>query len=402
MMKKYFSVMLIGFVLSLMISGCAAKKQAPLFPLMRLSVSDYPEFGDDMAYDGLRHGISQSISYLKQVPADKKFQFGEDMFDAAHMIRSLEHFLDVTDKRPSARELKKFIASNYLVYKSVGAGEEGNVLFTGYYEPLLHGSLYKNNEYKFPVYARPDDLMTIELSSFSPEFKGKKITGRLADQTFVPYYERKEIEEQGVLENKAEVIAWVRDRISLFFLQIQGSGKISLDNGKIINVHYNSQNGQPYRSIGKLLIEKGKIPKEEMSMQRLREYLREHPEEAEPILNHNASYVFFSLEEEGPFGALNVTLTPGRSIAVDRRVFPLSGLAFIETQKPLTDGSGKISRWINFPRFVLSQDTGGAIRGPGRADIFWGNGAYAEIAAGYMQHRGNLYLLILKPEITSS
>jgi membrane-bound lytic murein transglycosylase A len=394
-MKKYVLVMIVAGLL--IFGGCAAKKPPPPFPLMKIPPSEYPGFSDDMAYDGLSHSISQSLEYLRRVPPEKTFQFGGESFDAAHMIRSLENFLRFIETNPSGQELTKFIRSNYLVYKSVGSDEEGRMLFTGYYEPLLYGSLYKSNKYNFPVYGRPQDLMTIDLSLFSSDFEGRTITGRLADQTFLPYPERKEIEEQGVLEGKAEAIAWVSERVDLFFLQIQGSGKIRLDNGDIINVHYNSQNGRPYRSIGKLLIDQGKIPKKEMSMQRIREYLRNHPDEVQDILNYNPSYVFFSLEDGGPFGALNVTLTPGRSLALDRKIFPLSGLSFIETHKPLLDGSGKISKWVNFSRFVLNQDTGGAIRGPGRADLFWGNGDYAEIAAGYMQHRGSLYLLVLKP-----
>ena len=134
-----------------------------------------------------------------------------------------------------------------------------------------------------------------------------------------------------------------------------------------------------------------------MSMQKIREYLRSHPEEAENILNYNPSYVFFKIEKDGPLGCLNVKLTPGRSIALDRRIFPLPALVFIETQKPLITADGQISSWTDFGRLVLSQDTGGAIRGPGRADLFWGNGPYAEIAAGHMQHPGRLYFLILKP-----
>ena len=136
-----------------------------------------------------------------------------------------------------------------------------------------------------------------------------------------------------------------------------------------------------------------------MSMQKIREYLNHHPEEIEEILNYNPSYVFFKLVEDSPLGCLNVKLTPGRSIALDRRIFPLPSLAFIEAKKPLVSADGQIREWTDFSRFVSSQDTGGAIRGPGRADLFWGNGKYARIAAGYMQHTGKLYFLILKQDV---
>jgi membrane-bound lytic murein transglycosylase A len=172
-----------------------------------------------------------------------------------------------------------------------------------------------------------------------------------------------------------------------------------LAQGGHLNVHYHVVNGHPYRSIGRMLIDEGKITKEEMSMQKIRSYLKEHPGEVDRVLNYNPSYVFFKLEEEGPVGFLQVKLTPVRSIALDRRLFPPAALAFIETERPELDHYGEIFEWRDLKAFVLNQDTGGAIRGPGRADLFWGNGHYAEVAAGYMQHPGRLYFLVLKPDI---
>lgn len=396
-MKRHLWLLGICCLLIGMISGCAApEKEVSPFPLMRISPSEYPEFADDMAYEGLARGISKSLDYLDRVSGNRTFEFGGDIFDTAHMARSLTHFLNFIRTNPSPRQLREFIASDYLVYRSVGNEETGQVLFTGYYEPLLHGSLDKSRRYRFPVYTRPRDLMTIDLSLFSPEFEGKKITGRLEGRTFIPYYDRSEIDQKQVLKDKADVIAWVDDLVDLFFLQIQGSGKIALDNGQKMNVHYHSQNGRPYRSIGSLLIREGKVSREEMSMQKIREYLSLHPGEVKSILNYNPSYVFFQTEEGGPYGAINVALTPGRSLAVDRRIFPMAALSFVETQKPRVDVSGTILDWTDCTRFVLNQDTGGAIKGPGRADLFWGHGEYAEVAAGHLKHRGNLYLLVLK------
>ncbi len=385
--------------------GCAADKSLP--PLLRLSPSDYPVFTDDMHYGGLAESIGQSLRYLKRVPAERRFFFGgnsetdfpdADSYNAAHMIRSLETFLAFLEQRPSAKEMQTFIRTHYLVYKSSGSGEKNQVLFTGYYEPLLRGSLQKSAEYPWPVYGPPHDLLTADLSLFSSEYKGKTLIGRVEGKRFLPYYERKEI-DNGALAGKAPELLWVDDAVDLFFLQIQGSGKIALENGETVNVHYHSKNGRPYRSIGKILIEEKKIARELMSMQKIREYLRTHPEEQERILHANPSYVFFSVEKEGPLGALNVRLTPGRSLAADRKIFPMSALAFVQTQRPLTgDASGKALAWIDFSRFLLNQDTGGAIKGPGRADIFWGHGDYAVTAAGHLKHPGSLYFLVLRPE----
>ncbi len=410
-MTRFYCISRFVIIFVLFVGGCAAVKKEPSVirkaALARISLSEYPVFADDMLYDGLEHSICKSISYLKQVPSDKSFMFGKDSFTADHLIRSLQYFLTCIQAKPLKHDLNRFIRSNFLVYRSIGcnggsnggSNGSGKVLFTGYYEPILEGSLTQSDEFRFPVYAWPDDLAVIDLSLFSPKFSDKKIIGRFFENKVVPYHERREIEHEGCLEGKAEPVAWVKDRVDLFFLQIQGSGKICLDNGKTINVHYHTSNGRPYRSIGKYLIEKGKIPRPEMSMQKIRAYLRDNPEELDTVLYYNPSYVFFKIEKDGPLGCLNVKLTPGRSIALDRKIFPKAALAFIKTKKPLIDGAGKIHIWKDCNRFVLNQDTGGAILGPGRGDIFFGNGRYAEIAAGHMQHPGELYFLILKPEI---
>ncbi len=386
---------------SFFITGCSVLKIHPSlkdeFAMQKVSSSNYPEFLDDMLCYGLENGILQSILYLKRVSSSKQFRFGEDSFNAAHMIKSMEHFLNFIQTCPSKKDLNKFIKSNYLVYKSIG-GSNGDVLFTGYYEPVLQGSLEQSNEYRFPIYARPCDLTTVDLSLFIPALNNKKIIGRYTGHTVVPYFERNDIEYNAALKGKAKKIAWIKDPVDLFFLQIQGSGKIYFDNKNIINVHYDITNGRPYRSIGKLLIEEGIIERSEMSMQKIRAYLKENPEKVRTILTFNPSYVFFKIEEDGPLGCIGVKLTPGRSIALDRKIFPLSVLGFIETKKPLINVDGKIHNWITFSRFVLNHDTGGAICGPGRADLFWGNGTYAETAAGHMQHNGKLYFLVLKPD----
>jgi membrane-bound lytic murein transglycosylase A len=314
------------------------------------------------------------------------------------MIKSLKKFLHFIRGKPSGHEMDAFIASNYMVYQSIGRENAGDVFFTGYYEPILMGSTDKSPDYRFPVYPRPSDLVDIDLSRFSSRFKGNKIIGKVTGKTVVPYDERKLIEKNKSFGARAKPLAWVNDPVDLFFLHIQGSGKIYAEDGKTINIHYHMTNGRPYRSIGKLLIDQGKIDRPEMSMQKIRAYLKKHPDELETILHYNPSYIFFKIEKDGPLGFLEVKLSPGRSIALDRRLFPLAGLAFIETQKPVIDGSGKIHEWVDFGRFVTNQDTGGAIRGPGRADLFCGNGRYAEIAAGHMKHPGRLYFLVLKPE----
>ena len=392
------SWLVVGTVL--LLSGCAPVKTATVGEtppaLVKLSPSGYPLLTDDLNFEGLNHGILMSLAYLRKIPQDRAFAFGADSYTAAHLIRSMEMFQKFIQNKPSADQINDMIRKDFNVYRAAGATEK--VLFTGYYEPVLKGSLKQTAIYRYPIYCRPDDLVTVDLSAFSAKYAGETIVGRYTGQTLVPYYDRKAIENREIFKDRAPALAWVGDPVDLFFLHIQGSGKILLDQGKMLNVHYLVSNGHPYRSIGKALIDQGKIPKSEISMQAIRAYLKAHPEEQAAILSANPSFVFFKTETDGPLGNLNVPLTPGRSIAVDKKIFPPAALMFIQAQKPVMTEAGGLGAWEDFGRFALNQDTGGAITGPARADIFWGNGPYAELAAGHLQHRGDMYFLILKPE----
>jgi membrane-bound lytic murein transglycosylase A len=240
--------------------------------------------------------------------------------------------------------------------------------------------------------------MRIDLSLFSEKFKGESIVARIEGKKVQPYYSRYQIEAEKALEGKNLEIAWLKDPLDVTFLHIQGSGRLKLPDGKELLVNYQASNGRPYRSIGRYMIEKGFLVREGMSMQGIRKYLTEHPEVLNEVLNSNPSYIFFQQVEKGPLGSLGVLLTPGRSVALDSRIFPKGALGFISCQKPLINDRGDIISWTPFSRFVLNQDTGGAIKGAGRADIFWGSGPYAELTAGHLQHEGELYILIKKGE----
>jgi len=384
------------FIVLVVFIGCSVTPQPVLQPVDSYRL---PDFDDDLQYIGLEESLERSLEYLRIIPADRRFQFGADSYSAAHLLRSLEVFGEFIRTEPDSTALKRFITERFRVYQSVGNGPKRQVLYTGYYEPLLSGRSLPDARFDIPVLGRPDNLVKVELQAFSQQYPQAVLTGRLTSEgTVVPYYERREIEETGALKGSAPILTWLESEVDLFFLQIQGSGRVFLEDGRILHVHYDSSNGQPYRSIGKLLIDEGKIPLEEMSMQKIRAYLEKHPGEMRRVLNYNPSYVFFKLEEEGPLGCLNVKLTPGRSIALDRSIFPLPALVYMKAEKPLIDGAGQIVGWQPFSRFGVSQDTGGAIKGPARADLFWGSGTYAEIAAGHMRHRGGLYMLVLKPE----
>jgi membrane-bound lytic murein transglycosylase A len=280
--------------LIILLSGCTGFKASPVVEtlpaLLRLLPSAYPVLTDDLGYEGLEHGIQMSLTYYKKIPQDRIFVFGEESYTATHLIRSLEVFQDFIQDKPSSDQLNAMVRKDYYVYRAAGISEK--VLFTGYYEPVLKGSRTETPIYRYPIYCRPDDLVTVDLFAFSPKYAGETITGRYTGQSVVPYYDRKAIETREIFMNRVQALVWVDDPVDLYFLHIQGSGKVMLNQGDTLNVHYHVTNGHPYRSIGKVLIDQGKISRAEMSMQAIRAYLKANPEEQAAILNANPSYVF--------------------------------------------------------------------------------------------------------------
>lgn len=362
------------------------------------SISLTPEISDDLDKESLRSAIVQSIAYLTKLPPDTVVGEQPRRFTAKQVLESLVAFEETLDRRECARCWAEEIAARFEFVPSSNDPGAETVLFTGYFQPVLDASLSPTAEYRYPIYAKPADLIIAEQVTLEPKLTVEKLAGRLHEERFVPYYSRREIDDLGVLRHRGYEIAWVKDPIDLFFLHIQGSGILRLRGGRRVQIGYAASNGRPYRSIGRLLIDNGKIPKEEMSMQRLRRYLLERPEERGAVMSFNESYIFFRVIESGPLGSLEVPLTAGRSIATDSRIFPKGALAFVITHRPILDSAGHLVRWQAFARFVLNQDTGGAIRGLQRADLYFGAGDQAGAEAGFMNSQGKLYFVALKDE----
>jgi membrane-bound lytic murein transglycosylase A len=244
-----------------------------------------------------------------------------------------------------------------------------------------------------PLYGRPPDLVSVDLGSFREDLKGRRIAGRVEEGKLVPYADRQAI-EQGALAGHDLELVWVDDPIDAFFLQIQGSGRVRLADGGELRVGYAGENGHPYYAIGRELVKRGALRKEEVSMQSIRRWLEEHPDEAPAVLATNASYVFFQvIEGEGPLGAEGIPITAGRSLAVDRKHWPLGVPLWVDTAAPAAQ-KGAPDRPLR--RLVIAQDTGGAIRGPIRGDVFWGASDEAAEIAGRMKHPGRLWVLLPK------
>ncbi len=288
--------------------------------------------------------------------------------------------------------IRSFFESNFTPYRITGENGEDTGMATGYYEPLLTGSRRRKGKFKTALYRQPDDLLVIDMADAYPQLKGMRLRGKLDGNRVVPYDTRKEIERSGKLSGNE--IVWVDDVMDAFFLEIQGSGRVYLpESGETIRLAYANQNGRPYRSIGRYLLDKGELKPGQASAQQIRQWLRRHPARLREVLDSNPSYVFFREEKiadpsEGPKGALGVPLTPERSVAVDPKHIPLGAPVYVDTTQPYSSEPIR--------QLMVAQDTGGAVRGAVRIDYFWGFGAQAGEQAGKMKQKLKLWLLLPK------
>jgi membrane-bound lytic murein transglycosylase A len=354
--------------------------------------ADMPLLQDDLAYDSLVPAIDRSVHYLRQLPTGKTFTLCGEEYPVSWLIESLLAFEQIIAERPSAQALTAILKEDFTLCQAKGGGAGQRMFVTGYFEPLFKASLIQTAIYRYPLYRKPLDLV----SNPKANGGGKKM-GRMENGALIPYYTRAEIEKGQMLAGQE--LVYLADPVDAFILHVQGSGQIQLADGSLRRVQFAAKNGQEYRSIGKLLVEKGVMRREEATMPLIVRYLKAHPEEQESILHYNDSFVFFRWGDDaavGPTGCLGEPLTPGRSVALDQDCFPPGALGFLTTRKPNVDAAGEIVGWEPLSRFVVNQDAGSAITGPGRLDLFWGAGAYAEAAAGNMKHPGVLYFLVKK------
>ena len=288
------------------------------------------------------------------------------------------------------RAMRRFLEENFSPWQITNHGERDG-LITGYYEPELTGARRKKAPFVHPVYLAPHDQLVVDLGDFKRDLAGRKITGMMRGGTFRPYWDRGEI-ESGALSGRGLEMLWVEDPVALFFLQIQGSGRVVLPDGTLVRIGYAGQNGHDYTAIGKVLIERGELTREEVSLQTIRHWLRTHPAEADEVMRANRSFVFFRVLPGAPVGAAGVELTPGRSLAVDTRFLPFGLPLWLDATLPALPDLGRAEE-APLRRLVIPQDRGGAIKGPVRGDLFWGAGAEAEAIAGRMKQPGRLWLL---------
>ncbi len=379
---KTLSGLMVG-VFALLLSGCTEAPPARL-ALDRVAFNDLPGWNTDHLSEAIP-ALQRSCNVLMQKPPEASLGIAgkaSDWQPACTALASLPSDDDIATRA--------FFESMFEPYAASGPnGDEG--LFTGYYEAELHGSWKRSKRYWVPLYAKPRDLVSVDLGDFEKEWKGKHIEGKVVQGKLKPYDDRAAIEKNS-LNHRAHVLLWVDDPVDAFFLAVQGSGRVIMKNGNAVHVGYDAPNGRSYVAIGRVMAETGEIPKP-VTMQKIRAWLSEHPGQAQAIMDKNPSYVFFRIiKGDGPTGAEAVPLTPRRSLAVDPAFVPLGTPLWLDT----SDGTG-----TPLQKLMIAQDTGGAIKSAVRGDFFWGFGPDAEAQAGAMQSQGRYYILLPKSLISA-
>ncbi len=388
-----FRLLLILFIpLTFITSLCIASKvfcQA-LHPVNSLQV---PLFLDDSDRQSLLQAAHRQAAYLQKQATGRQVTLAGKNYSRSELLSSLRYFISLVEQTANSRELARILQKEFSIYQAAGKNTGkvfGEMLVTGYYEPLFAGSLQRQEPFLHPLYSPPADLV-----SRKSRHDQKAHLGRWQEGSFLPYWTRAEIETNNILAGNE--LIYLKDPFEAFLLHVQGSGKILLKDGSTKSVCYAISNGHPYRSIGKLLIDEKKIARDEATLPIIEQYLREHPAELPRILRYNPRFIFFNWgDSNGPRGSNNVLLTAGRSIAIDQQVLPPGTIAFLVSQRPVFTEDGSHKGWAPIQRFVFPQDSGAAIEGAGRVDLFLGDGHEARLMAGLMKEPGSLYFLLKK------
>jgi len=372
----------------------------PPFYLEQKSV--YP-LTDDADRLSLQTALERSLAHLAQKNSAANSAVSSqgamgNLFSPPKVLRSLTIFREVLSRASDEADLDRRVREAFTFWEVTSGGGARPIVLTGYYEPIVEGQLEPGGEYLYPIYGRPEELIKKKARDNSGEWPSKNRIGGQERGQAAPYYSRKEIDCQGVLRGKGYELAWLKDPWERYVLHVQGSGQVRLPDGRTFRVGFAASNGRPYRSIGRYLVEQGFLNEQELSLSRVQEFLRQHPERRDEIFSINERYIFFRFipGKEGPIGSLGFPVTPGRSVATDPTVFPPGALAYLIAREPVFDEAGRLKARKTLRRFVLNQDTGAAMKGPERVDFFCGSGEAAGKVAGAMREEGKIYFLHAK------
>ncbi len=369
--------------------------------LLPVSSNSLPDFSIDGTIEGFKSALQNQIESCRTLNLKEKRLFAKRTVTRQEWcIDTARAFLDLIDSSQNLSEVFAKSKDHFDWYQSVGESaaphsHSRNVNFTGYFAPVLAASTVKTEQFKFPLYRKPSNLVQVQINN---KWVYKK---RLSNGTYVAFDTRREIDENHSLKNQNLEIAYVEDLYSAFIFQVQGAGSLEIQQSdgmkKTVILNYAAENGHPYVSIRKVLQEMG-VSEEFLTIPGQRRYFGQHPELLLSVLSKNPSYVFFKETPKGPYGVDGIILTPQHSVASDLSIYPAGAIGYMHTQKPIVE-NGVITGWNPFAWMILNQDTGGAIKGPARIDTYWGGDSYAETAAGTIAQKGGLYYaLIQKPK----
>ena len=363
------------------------------------TLDDLQGFTDDMDSPSLEKAITNQLQAMFEQEPSTPIRLGEYTLTRGRLVETLEAFLEILRQGLPSEEFNKKISENFVLYR-VGKGGNKKFLFTGYYRPVIQASPVQTSVYRYPLYRMQEpDLQQVkyksEIKLVGTHAGIKKIHDPYPEQN-LRQFTRKEIDHEGALQGLGLEVAWLKDDPERFFLHIQGSGILEFPDGSRQGVGYQGSNQYSYTGIGRLMIQDGVIQTSQGSMQGIKKYFADNPQDVSKYLYQNERYIFFTLSDDGPRGSGGGELVGGRSIATDKSIYPAGGLAFIKVKQPVLDEDNEIVHWQPVSRFVVDQDTGSAIRGPGRGDLFFGTGQKAGAKAGHYHERGEVYYLIKK------
>jgi membrane-bound lytic murein transglycosylase A len=361
------------------------------------TLADLKGFSDDMDNNSLEKAIENQIQAMFEQEPSTPVRLGTFTLTRGRLVETLEAFLEILKQDLPPEKFNKKIAEEFVLYRA-GKGKSKKFLFTGYYRPVIKASPVRTPLYRFPLYQMPEENFHQVNYKKGIQLVGtqmgiKKVREPDTDKKW-RRFTREEIDRKGVLKGKGLEVAWLKDDLERFFLHIQGSGVLEFPDGSQQGIGYQGSNQHSYTGIGRLMINDGAIETSQGSMQGIKKYFLDNPQDISKYLYQNKRYIFFTYNDDGPRGSGGGELVGGRSIATDKSIYPAGGLAFIRVKQPVLDENNKIVRWKPISRFVVDQDTGSAIRGPGRGDLYFGTGQIAGAKAGHYHERGEVYYLI--------
>jgi membrane-bound lytic murein transglycosylase A len=384
-------------------NGSVDASSAPAHPALRLlSDDELPDFTETYkSRAGLIKASQKALNYLKHGNTPRYFKIADRQYAPGALIASLEEFILLAKSASTKEAFAAGIKESFDVFQSLGSDGKGRVVYSSYYQPMMAASRKKSLSYPYPLYKQPSDLVEVQLGAFDKKYGEETLIGRVDKyKHVVPYFTRNEIDFKKSLANRGLELAWIKTKLEVLDLQVQGSGILRFPSGQEVLARYAATNNHPYNSIGMMLVKTGVLAKDEISYDKVRDYLHSHPEAEDFVLEQNPRYTFFKLEtlpaDGEPFGSAQESLVPQRAVALDPSIMPLGSILFMTTTAPRADREGHLFGQFPSRRFALGMDTGGAIKGPGRIDIYAGHGLKSETEARNQWAEGKLYVLIKK------